>query len=309
MGKNFLVIGGSGFIGRNLIRELAKHDLNITGFSKSEPIDDYKQLEWCIGDFRDARAVAAAVKGQDVVFHLVSSSVPSTAQHDIVSDIDNNIRASVQLMDICARNNVGRVVFISSGGTVYGPGVAVPTDEESPTNPISAYGVAKLSIEKYFSMFARTRGLKSTVVRLSNPYGPNQNSGRVQGVIPIFFRKIINEEEICIWGDGTIVRDYIHVSDVNRALINICKEETDFSLYNIGSGIGYSLNEIIDIVASICKKKPIVKFAPARDFDVPSSILDITLAKRRLGWQPQISLKQGIEMTYQTIGTGLITNR
>ncbi len=298
--KNCLVIGGSGFIGRNLVLELAKREYKVSGFSNVAPPGDFnRRFDWRLGDFADPTAVAAAVDGMDVVFHLVSTSVPGTAQANIAADIDNNVKASVQFMDICSRHKVGRVVFISSGGTVYGPDVAVPISEDAPTNPISAYGVTKLSIEKYFYMYAHTQGLKSTVVRLSNPYGPNQDAGKIQGVIPIFLRKILNGETICIWGDGSVVRDYIHIDDVNDALLRVAAEDAPFSLYNIGSGVGHSLLEVIEQIAAICGKTPVVKFMPARGFDVPSNILDIRRARHMLGWAPRINLHAGIEMTHK----------
>ena len=300
--KKCLVVGGSGFIGRNLVLALAKSEYDVSGFSNVAPPDDFqRQFAWRLGDFCDADAIAAAVDGIDVVFHLVSTSVPGTAQADIAADIDNNIKASVQFMDICHRRKVGKVVFISSGGTVYGPDVSVPTAEDAPTNPISAYGVAKLSIEKYFYMYAHTQGLKSSVVRLSNPYGPNQDAKKAQGVIPIFLRRILNEEEIAIWGDGAIVRDYIHIDDVNEALLRVAAEDTLFSLYNVGSGVGHSLMEIVNQIASVCGKAPIIRFMPPRDFDVPENVLDIGKIRRALGWEPRISLEEGIGRTFRAL--------
>jgi UDP-glucose 4-epimerase len=300
--KRCLVVGGSGFIGRNLIVTLAARGYNVSGLSRSNTLDNFERpFKWHWGDFSNRQFIYNALAGVDIVFHLASTSVIDTAQADIFGDIDNNVKASISLMDACAEQKIQRLIFLSSGGTVYGPDVPMPATESSPTNPISAYGVAKLSIEKYLYMYAHAHGLKSTVVRLSNPYGPNHNREKTQGAIPIFLRRLLKGQEIAIWGNGKITRDYIHVNDVSEALIAIFDEDNPFSIYNIGSGVGHSLVDIVDIISEVCQLRPVVNFLPSRKFDVLSSILDIGRAREMLGWSPKIRLREGIEMTYRDL--------
>ena len=190
-----------------------------------------------------------------------------------------------------------RVVFVSSGGTVYGVPKSVPIREDHATDPICSYGITKLAIEKYLHLYRELHGLESVVLRLANPYGERQRTHASQGAIAVFLGKALRGEPIEIWGDGSVVRDYIHISDVTRALLLAMDHAGSNRLFNIGSGLGASLNEVLEAIESATGVAPERHYLDGRPFDVPRSVLCIERAERELGWRPHIGLKEGIART------------
>jgi UDP-glucose 4-epimerase len=172
-GVSCIVLGGGGFIGANLCRRLASSGLRVRAFGRRclfpEALDG---VEWYQGNFSDAAALAAAMETYDVVFHLVHATTPHSANLDMAADVQQNVMSSLALMDISRNLGVKRVVFVSSGGTVYGPAAQIPTPETAPTEPITAYGISKLAIEKYFALYQRLYGLDYRILRVANPFGP-----------------------------------------------------------------------------------------------------------------------------------------
>jgi UDP-glucose 4-epimerase len=257
------------------------------------------RTEWHRATFDDAAVLDAVIRPGDCVLHLVSSTVPGSSNEDPYGDIASNVLPTLRLLELARQRSVKKVVFLSSGGTVYGPGVAVPTPEAAATDPICSYGIQKLAIEKYLALYRRLHGLDSVVLRVANPYGPYQ-LGFGQGVIAAIFRKALQAEPITIWGDGTVVRDYIHVSDVVEAILCAVRLDSPTAprLYNIGSGVGKSLRDILDAVRRLRDGDLTVINTPGRLTDVPASILDIRQATAHLGWGNRISWDQGLEQTY-----------
>lgn len=169
----------------------------------------------------------------------------------------------------------------------------MPIPESHPTNPLCSYGITKLSIEKYLDLFNHLYGLNYTVLRIANPYGERQRLQASQGAVAVFLGKILRGEPIDIWGDGSIVRDYIYISDVIDALMASLKE-TEEHIFNIGSGHGHSLNEILDVIERVTGRSSIRQYLPARSFDVPESVLSIEKARKILGWEPKIDFDTGV---------------
>jgi UDP-glucose 4-epimerase len=200
-----------------------------------------------------------------------------------------------------AKKGVKKVVFISSGGTVYGNSVYLPIDEQHPTNPITSYGITKLAIEKYLLMFQHLYGIQATILRVSNPFGERQRIETAQGVVTTFIDRALRRQPIEIWGDGGATRDYLYISDVAEAFARAVDYTGRESVFNISSGTGFSLNELIETIEGIVKRQVDHIHLPGRPFDVQKSVLCNSLAKQELGWEPSVSLECGIVKTIDWI--------
>ena len=292
------VLGAGGFIGTNLCRALAGRVEYLRAFGRRQSFPDgLSGLKWMQGDFTDQTCIAAAVADCDVVFHLVNATTPASANVDKVADLNANVASTLRLLDVCRETGVRRVVFVSSGGTIYGIPNQVPTPESSPTNPITAYGISKLAIEKYLGLYEYLYGLEYRVLRVANPFGPYQSALKSQGVIAAFLNRALAGKRIEIWGDGSIVRDYIFVDDVADALVRVAIHRGPSRVFNIGSREGRSLVDIIEVIERLLGNKISVDFRLGRLVDVPVSILDTALAQNELSWRPRTSFEAGMRET------------
>lgn len=293
---NVLVLGGNGFIGSHLLDELLAvgHSVRVfdrfpENFRPPCPNVDYRT-----GQFGDAFSMAEALQGVEVVYHLISTTVPGTSNLNPIADISDNLIATVVLLDQMVKMGVKRIVYLSSGGTVYGKPRAVPISEDHPLNPICSYGVVKVAIENYLNMYHELYGLRPTIIRPSNPFGPRQGHGGVQGVIATFFAKIFHNRPITVWGDGSIIRDYMYVTDLTR--LCVIAGEGDFTgVLNAGSGKGVSVSNIIEQLKDVTGRQPSVSYEPGRAFDVKEIVLDISRAKTITGWHPIVDFADGLK--------------
>lgn len=295
MNQRCLVMGGSGFIGTNLCRALSGRVRTLKAFSSSPA--DIEGVEWVQGDFLNNDDIVRAVKDVDVLFHLISTSTPASSNADPQADAQQNILQTLRLLEACRIKKVKRVIFISSGGTVYGDAKVHPTPECHPEKPICAYGISKLSIEKYLHLYERLHGITAITLRVSNAYGPYQYAQKKQGVIGAFISKFLAGQSIEIWGDGTVVRDYVYIDDVIDALIKASLYSGSFRTFNIGSGVGASLNTIISTISELLNEELDVIYKSSRALDVSKSVLDCTLAQRELCWSASHDLGNGIGKT------------
>lgn len=296
------VIGGSGFIGSHLVRRLAStgsqvHALGLTQGGGDAASQADERVQWFRGDFRDDALMRSVMEGADTVFHLVSTTLPRSSNDDPVFDITSNVGGTLNLLRTAVECGVRKVVFLSSGGTVYGPPKFLPISEDHPLEPNCSYGVSKLAIEKYLHLFQAQHGLEYAVVRLSNPFGAGQPLDRAQGAVSIFLDHILREEPIEIWGDGSVVRDYVYISDAVEGIVAAAAHEGGRRIYNIGSGVGHSLNEVIAEIEEVSGKRANVTYKPARVFDVPVNVLSIARAQQELGYAPRVSFREGIRQT------------
>lgn len=295
MNQRCLVMGGSGFIGTNLCLALNGRVRTLKAFSSS-PVN-IKGVEWLQGDFLNSSDIIRAVEGVDVVFHLISTSTPASSNADPLLDAQQNILQTLTLLEACRAKQVKRVIFISSGGTVYGDAKVLPTPESHPEQPICAYGVSKLAIEKYLYLYERLHGITAITLRVSNPYGPFQYAQKKQGAIGAFISKFLAGQPIEIWGDGSIVRDYVYVNDVIDALIKASLYKGSFRTFNIGSGIGVSLKRVVSIMSGQVNEELDIVYKGSRALDVSKSVLDCTLAQKELCWTASHDLESGIGKT------------
>lgn len=297
-----LVLGGKGFIGSHLVDGLlaAGHAVRVLDRADVPPLSApaaIPQVEWHDGDFTHEATVRQALDGCDVCFHLVSTTLPKSSNDDPLFDVESNVKGTVRLLNHAVSSGVKKVVFTSSGGTIYGIPQTIPIPETHPTDPISSYGITKLAIEKYLHLFSHLHKLDYTTLRISNPYGERQRTRASQGAIAIFLGRVLRGETIDIWGDGTTLRDYVYIGDVTEALMMAAAHSGPERLFNIGSGAGLSLNDVLDEIERATGLKSKRNYAPARGFDVPRSVLSIARAKTGLGWEPRTSFAAGLNRT------------
>lgn len=297
-----LVTGGNGFIGSGLVDRLraAGHQVRVLDQSVPRADVDWQGVDYVTGSLTDVAKLPALLDGVDLVFHLASSTVPSTSNLDPAADVQSNLIGALNLCRAMIEAGKRRLIFFSSGGTVYGNPRQLPVPETHALHPISSYGVVKVAIENYLLMYEQLGDLDPLILRPSNPYGPRQSSAGLQGVIAAFLGKARNGEEVRIWGDGKIVRDYLHIDDLLTFAITAGTGRLTGAV-NVGSGTGHTLNQILDVVREVTDARLPVEYAPARKYDVAEIVLDITRAITEFGWHPEVDLASGIRATWQTI--------
>lgn len=299
-----LVLGGNGFIGQYVVQHLLTAGHTVRIFDRNPtprfPVFDWDDaaLDVRVGDFMETAAIEAALQGVTCLHHFASTTNPGKSARDPIFDVETNLVGSINLLQACVDAGVERIVFSSSGGTVYGKLHEIPAPETHPTHPISAHGIVKLAIEKYMQLAQHQHGIAISILRIANPYGPGQDPHRGQGVINAFLSRIAQGDDLHVWGDGSVVRDYLYVDDVGRAALKAAESDNS-GVYNIATMQGHSLNDVIDLLYAVTNSKVEVSYDDARAFDVPTSILHAGRARDELGWQAQTSLEAGIRQTWQ----------
>jgi UDP-glucose 4-epimerase len=218
--------------------------------------------------------------------------------------VESNVVGTIRLLHHAVENRLQKVIFVSSGGTVYGTPTETPISESHPTDPVCSYGITKLMIEKYLALFQKLHGLDYTVLRLANPFGEGQRVSATQGAIAVFLGKVLQGDPVEIWGDGSVVRDYVYISDVVDALLLSIAPSKGGHVFNIGSGCGHSLNEVLSTIEEATQRRAIRRYRDARIFDVPTNVLSIDAARKFLGWRPQVSFSTGIKRFAQWLEAG-----
>lgn len=295
-----LLLGGNGFLGRHLARVLSAQGARVRIFDRGHSEQARGEYAYCHGDLASGEGLDAALEGVDIVYHLISTTIPSTSNANPAYDVQSNLLGTLGLLEKMKVAGVRKIVFTSSGGTVYGNPRAVPVGEDEPLAPISSYGIVKVAIEQYLHLNSVLHDFDATVLRLANPYGPGETRIGVHGVIPTFFAKTLAAQPIEIWGDGSVVRDYIYVDDAVAALVQAAGW-TGFRLYNVGSGVGHSLIDILEVVKRVSGRDPDVVFHASRSFDVKATYLDISRITTETAWRPTIDLEQGCRLFWEAI--------
>lgn len=301
-----VIFGGGGFIGSSIADRLLAdgHQLRVFERPRVEPYRSFlssEKVEWITGDLLSQHEVGEAVDGMDAVIHLVSSTLPKSSNDDPIYDVQSNLVATLQMLNAMVQKKISRIVFISSGGTVYGTPSYLPIDEKHPTEPNVSYGITKLAIEKYLLMYQRLHGMRATILRVTNPFGERQRVETAQGAVGVFLHRALHNQPIDIWGDGSVTRDYIYIRDVAEAFASALRYEGPHSVFNISSGVGTNLNQLIRVIESAIGREVERRYLPGRSFDVPTSVLCNELARRELGWWPRTSLEEGIATTAQWV--------
>lgn len=298
-----LLLGGGGFLGLNLAGLLRSRGHEVRIFDRPAAILRARrlgfggELEWIEGDFANERDVDSGLRGAEAVFHLVSTTLPKSSNENPAYDIETNVIATIRMLEAARRHRVGKVLFSSSGGTIYGRPLEIPIRESHPTEPTCSYGIGKLAIEKYLHLYHQMHGLEFRILRVANPYGEGQNPEGSQGAVSVFLSRALNGAPIEIWGDGSVVRDFLHVADVSDAFVRAMDYDGAERVFNIGAGRGHSLKELVDAIEKLMGVPAKVAYLPTRGFDVPVNVLDISRARSELGFEPQVSLADGLART------------
>ena len=256
-------------------------------------------MAWLAGDveatYADVDAWQARTGVPDCVVHLASSTVPATANADPVEDAETNLMGTLRLLNGLRRLPVPpRLLFASSGGAIYGRPQTIPLAESHPTVPLGAYGVTKLALEHYLRVEEAATGLSYRTLRLSNPFGEWQRPYGVQGVIAVFAHKALHRQPVDVWGDGSVVRDFLYAGDVGAAFVAAAAHAGEARVFNIGGGVGISVNDILRTLESQLGYRVERRNHPGRPFDPPVNVLDISLAHEALGWSPTTSFDEGL---------------
>ena len=274
LNNKVLILGGGGFIGANLARYFVSKNHSVTVFDLEKPAIPVEGVEYITGDFFDEKALGMAIHEKNIIVHAVSTVNSGNSGVRFMSGYERDLLQTVRLCSMLIGTGT-RLLFLSSGGTVYGNQSEMPIKESVLPCPINHYGSIKLCIENIMRTFNIQFKTNFLIARISNPYGPGQDYLKGVGFIDAALKKALCGETIDIWGDGGIIRDYIYIDDVCKMLYSLCCYNGAESTFNISSGRGVSQNDVINILENM-GLSPKVAYKPARNVDVKKIILDNT---------------------------------
>ena len=300
------MLGGAGFLGANIIHSLIRTGHCITVVDRVDA--DQSRLASVLNDItlykvqlNKTHKIKIILEEHkiDTVIHLVSSLLPSSSFKDYLLEYNQVIVPTLKLIHLLSKKRLN-LLYLSSGGTVYGLGKTGIFKETDVCEPITYYGQSKKIIEEYIMFANRKYDLKYLILRPSNPYGRFQSLRSNQGFISVVLGKIINSEPIELWGDGSVVRDYIYISDFVTILLLLIEKKINNLTLNIGTGVGHSLLDVIKIVEIVTGKRAIVEIKPVRSVDIPINILDTNVIRELLRFDC-VDLESGIKDYYRSL--------
>lgn len=297
--KNVLLIGGAGFIGSALSRYLIQRDYRLHILSRHLPAKSiHTGSIFHQGRLNDRALLERILPEGPTILHLASSTTPGSSSRHPILEADKNIAPTLELIDILSSYKKIRMIYVSSGGTLYGNPESNPVNEGHPLRPLSFHGAGKVAIETFLRTFSNSPGRNITIMRPSNIYGPAQPLRHGFGVIRTMLEHVLRGTEMEIWGNGDSVRDFLYIDDMVSAIVSLMEIPDDNHTYNLGSGIGHNLNEIKEIIESVCRKQLNAKYRPSRKIDVTKIVLDSSRLINKTNWHPKISIEQGIDLTW-----------
>lgn len=300
-----ILLGGSGFIGTHLAQALLQAGYDVAVYDRRLPSPKAQSaaVRYCVGDLfsPDPLELRALLRGAGPVFHLAWRALPVESNRRAIADVEDNLVGSLRLLEACAQAEVSRVIFFSSGGSVYGPAQSLPINEAHPTEPRSAHAINKLAVEKYLGLYHHLRGLDYVILRPGNPFGPFQDPNGGQGAIAAFVARAFAGRPLEVWGDGSVVRDYFYVTDLAQAALLAATTPHSVTVYNIGSGVGRSIHDVLAAVRGLAQRDLEVHWLPGRPVDVPANVLDARRANSLLAWKPLVPFEEGLRLTWQAM--------
>jgi UDP-glucose 4-epimerase len=306
-----LVIGAAGFLGRHLVAALATAGYRVRALDLHPPssllMSAWPSVEHVTGNAKDITVLQHCLRGVDVLLPFASSSLPVTSNADPLADVRVNLVENVNLFLEASRAGVKRIIFPSSGGTIYGTSTNSPTSEVDLTDPISSYGIVKLASEKYLNLMYNLNGTEYIVLRYGNPYGNGQDPRKRFGAVGVFLSALAEDRPIDIWGDGTAVRDFVYIDDAIAATMRALTYSGRHRIFNVGSGVGTSLLDLIQLLERVTQRTSKIVYHPARKADVGRIVLHIGRANRELDWRPRIALQDGVERVWDTFAACPVT--
>ncbi len=298
--KTILLFGGGGFIGSHLVERLHQ-EYDITVFDKKyfsrkniQPFEN--EIDIVEGDFQNCDDWLNLVQDADYIIHLAWSTLPASV--NAAYDIQSNVLPTVKLLEVLKETGRAQLIFVSSGGTVYGKKARSPILEGEGNSPICSYGLTKLMVEKYLYLYNHLYDVDYRIARLSNPYGERQENIKTQGLISTSLVHLINSIPMVVWGDGTVIRDYIHIHDGVECIVKMLSYSGSERVFNVSSARGYSVNDIINAISLVTGKKMDILYENGRKCDIKENVLSNALAQKELNWQPKVELEDGILSLY-----------
>jgi len=296
---HILVVGGCGFIGSHIVDELISsgHIVSVLDPGNEQFRPPLDNVTYYHRDILSPGILNKAISTVDAVVHSASSTVPASSSMDPQADVESNLVGMIRLLECMRQAGKKRIIFLSSGGTIYGKPETLPVPEDHPLNPQCSYAVVKVAMEHYLNIYANLHDFKVSIIRPANPYGPRQSLSGIQGVIASFTEKVLRNGALPLIGSGDVIRDFFHVTDLAK-ICSIIINNNKTGIFNAGSGHGTSIREIIDILESIHGSPITVQMMDSRAFDIPAIVLDIEKSSRELSWQPNIGLQEGMTDYY-----------
>ncbi len=299
-----LVLGGNGFIGSSLVDGLVRagHEVTVLDrFTSPAPLFSESPARLVAGDFLDDDVLVPALEGQEAVFHFLSTSTPVTSANDPSRDVRTDVARSVDLMTACVDAGVDTFYFASSGGAIYGDQGLDRYRETDPALPTSPYAIGKLAIESYLRYFRVERGLRSVAFRISNPYGPRQRPGRAQGLIPLALQAVRDGRPVVRFGDGSMVRDYLYVTDAVQRMLRVFESDPRHEVYNIGSGSGHTVTQVLGLIRDVVDRDLVVEERDVPPTFVKRVVLDTTRFDEEFGPSTLVDLGEGVRRTWDAL--------
>lgn len=300
-----LVLGAGGFLGSHAARWLARGGararlLDLSIASIPHEVRDAPGVEVVQGNLLDPSVIRDALRGVDRVLHFVSATVPATSVDDVDLELRSNVGPTLRLLECMRAMGTKLMVFPSSGGTIYGDD-APPTGfpETAPVRPKGTYGLGKLMIEEILRFHARAGGPRCLVLRIANAYGPSVHGHARQGVIHAFLERVRDGQPVRVWGDGEDVRDFVHVDDVISALGGLLVHDVADELFNVASGAGTSMHEVLALIERITGRRVAVERVEGEYTGVRRNVLDVSKLRAGTGWAPRVSLQDGVAQMWR----------
>jgi Nucleoside-diphosphate-sugar epimerases len=296
MKKKILIIGGNGFIGTNLADILIDSGYAVNSFDLAEPLRKNKNVNYIRGDFFDDNTLEKITEDIDVIIHAISTVNPGNSNTHYMRGYTKDFIQTIKLCEIVIKKNI-KMIFLSSGGTVYGNQEVQPIIEETRAQPINHYGNIKLCMENTIRTFNTQLHTKMLIARISNPYGPGQDYHKGVGFVDAVLKKAISGEDVEIWGDGTTERDYIFIQDACKMIVSLIDYQDNEDVFNISVNRGASQKEILDIVKNLGLHFK-VKYLEGRSVDVKRIVLDNSKIKKIYS-DKIVTLEEGIKIYYE----------
>ena len=302
--KTVVVLGGSGFVGRNLCPRLAESGYEVYSISRSPVINRNPLVNYIDCNFDNVYQLGELYQRADTIFHLACDTTPATSSQQSSLEVTANLLPSLRLLEYLEHRCKASLVYVSSGGTVYGDSADVSCTEETSVSPISYYGASKASLELFLRAYSRQTENPVAILRPSNLYGPGQLAKQQFGFVPTLLDAIKNDRPFRLMGDGESTRDFLYIEDFVKLCLALLVHPVEegrlpYRIFNAGSGEGVSLNAVIGVAEAVTGQSVTLDRIPMRTVDVRSSVLDSNLANVVFSWGAETSLPEGLRQTWE----------